>query len=235
MSKTHRVSRTSIRSVMEEDDSLSVGDNRATMLVERVVIDDNVMTTIEDIFAGTSVVSDSEKVSRILAVRAEVNQNWNQARDSFLAIGRALLDLENFLSKAEYIKLRQGSERLFPFSDATATQLRRIAKAVSDGVIPLDACPGSYGTAYQITLLNEYQLQVAKERGLIRPDVTRREIANLRRETVIKQEVSGRIDVNLLKDEYRKLLRQREKLESEMASVDSKIQDIRGLLGDLIE
>ncbi|MFT8781431.1 MULTISPECIES: hypothetical protein [Acetobacter] len=220
---------------MEEDDSLSVGDNRAAMLIERVVIDDNVMTTIEDVFAGTSVVSDSEKVSRILAVRAEVSQNWSQARDSFLAIGRALLDLENVLSKAEYIKLRQGSERLFPFSDATATQLRRIAKAVSDGVIPLDACPGSYGTAYQITLLNEYQLQVAKERGLIRPDVTRREIANLRKETVIKQEISGRVDVNLLKDEYRKLLRQREKLESEMATVDSKIQEIRGLLGDLIE
>lgn len=235
MSKTHRVSRTSIRSVMEEDDSLSVGDNRAGMLIERVVIDDNVMTTIEDVFAGTSVFSDSEKVSRILAVRAEVNQNWSQARDSFLAIGRALLDLENVLSKAEYIKLRQGSERLFPFSDATATQLRRIAKAVSDGVIPLDACPGSYGTAYQITLLNDYQLRVAKERGLIRPDVTRREIANLRKETVIKPEVSGRVDVNLLKDEYKKLLRQREKLESEMAFVDSKIQDIRGLLGDLIE
>lgn len=235
MSKTHRVSRTSIRSVMEEDDSLSVGDNRAAMLIERVVIDDNVMTTIEDVFAGTSVVLDSEKVSRILAVRAEVSQNWSQARDSFLAIGRALLDLENVLSKAEYIKLRQGSERLFPFSDATATQLRRIAKAVSDGVIPLDACPGSYGTAYQITLLNEYQLQVAKERGLIRPDVTRREIANLRKETIIKQEISGRVDVNLLKDEYRKLLRQREKLESEMATVDSKIHEIRGLLGDLIE
>lgn len=235
MSKTHRVSRTSFQSVMEEDDSLSVGDNRAEMLIERVVIDDNIMTTIEDVFSGTSVVSDSEKVSRILAVRAEVNQNWSQARDSFLAIGRALLDLENVLSKSEYIKLRQGSERLFPFSDATATQLRRIAKAVSDGVIPLDACPGSYGTAYQITLLNDYQLRVAKERGLIRPDVTRREIANLRKETAIKQDVSGRVDVNLLKDEYRKLLRQREKLESEMASVDSKIQDIRGLLGDLIE
>lgn len=235
MSKTHRVSRTSIMSVMEEDDSLSVSDNRAEMLIERVVIDDNVMTTIEDVFAGTSVISDTEKVSRILAVRAEVNQNWSQARDSFLAIGRALLDLENVLSKAEYIKLRQGSDRLFPFSDATATQLRRIAKAVSDGVIPLDACPGSYGTAYQITLLNEHQLRVAKERGLIRPDVTRREIVNLRKETVIKPEISGRVDVNVLKEEYRKLLRHREKLESEMAAVDSKIQDIRGLLGDLVE
>ncbi|MBO1329444.1 hypothetical protein OQ496_13810 [Acetobacter suratthaniensis] len=235
MSKTHRVSRTSIRAVMEEDDSLSVGDNRAEMLIERVVVDDNVMTAIEDVFAGTSLVSDSEKVSRILAVRAEVNQNWSQARDSFLAIGRALLDLENVLSKAEYVKLRQGSERLFPFSDATATQLRRIAKAVADGVIPLEACPGSYGTAYQITLLNEYQLRVARERGLLRPDVTRREIASLRKETVTKQDVSGRVDVNLLKDEYRKLLRQREKLESEMAAVDSKIQDIRGLLGDLVE
>ncbi|GAA3658660.1 hypothetical protein [Acetobacter lovaniensis] len=235
MSKTHRVSRTSIMSVMEEDDSLSVSDNRAEMLIERVVIDDNVMTTIEDVFAGTSVISDTEKVSRILAVRAEVNQNWSQARDSFLAIGRALLDLENVLSKAEYIKLRQGSDRLFPFSDATATQLRRIAKAVSDGVIPLDACPGSYGTAYQITLLNEHQLRVAKERGLIRPDVTRREIASLRKETVIKPEISGRVDVNVLKEEYRKLLRYREKLESEMTVVDSKIQDIRGLLGDLVE
>ncbi|WP_025827922.1 hypothetical protein [Acetobacter okinawensis] len=235
MSKTHRVSRTSIMSVMEEDDSLSVSDNRAEMLIERVVIDDNVMTTIEDVFAGTSVISDTEKVSRILAVRAEVNQNWSQARDSFLAIGRALLDLENVLSKAEYIKLRQGSDRLFPFSDATATQLRRIAKAVSDGVIPLEACPGSYGTAYQITLLNEHQLRVAKERGLIRPDVTRREIACLRKETVIKPEISGRVDVNVLKEEYRKLLRHREKLESEMAAVDSKIQDIRGLLGDLVE
>lgn len=235
MSKTHRVSRTSIMSVMEEDDSLSVSDNRAEMLIERVVIDDNVMTTIEDVFAGTSVISDTEKVSRILAVRAEVNQNWSQARDSFLAIGRALLDLENVLSKAEYIKLRQGSDRLFPFSDATATQLRRIAKAVSDGVIPLDACPGSYGTVYQITLLNEHQLRVAKERGLIRPDVTRREIVNLRKETVIKPEISGRVDVNVLKEEYRKLLLHREKLESEMAAVDSKIQDIRGLLGDLVE
>ena len=65
--------------------------------------------------------------------------------------------------------------------------------------------------------------------------MTRREIANLRKETVIKQEISGRVDVNLLKDEYRKLLRQREKLESEMATIDSKIQEIRGLLGDLIE
>lgn len=234
MPKTHRVSRTSIRSMMDDDDHLDVGDNRADMLIEQVVVDDNVMTTIEDVFAGTSVLSDTEKVSKILAVRAEVNQNWSQARDSFLAIGRALLDLENVLSKAEYIKLRQGSERLFPFSDATATQLRRIAKAVSDGVIPLDACPGSYGTAYQITLLNDYQLRVAKERGLIRPDVTRREIANLRKETITKSEFTGRVDVNVLKDEYKKLLRLREKLEAEISNVDSKIHEIRGLLGDLV-
>jgi prefoldin subunit 5 len=220
--------------MMDDDDHLDVGDNRADMLIEQVVVDDNVMTTIKDVFAGTSVLSDTEKVSKILAVRAEVNQNWSQARDSFLAIGRALLDLENVLSKAEYIKLRQGSERLFPFSDATATQLRRIAKAVSDGVIPLDACPGSYGTAYQITLLNDYQLRVAKERGLIRPDVTRREIANLRKETITKPEFTGRVDVNVLKDEYKKLLRLREKLEAEISNVDSKIHEIRGLLGDLI-
>src|SRR3712207_9112018 len=71
---------------------------------------------------------------------------------------------------------------LFRSSDATATQLRQIARAVDGGRIPAEACPGSYGTAYQITLLTEPQLRVAQKRGLIRPDVTRREIMQLRRE-----------------------------------------------------
>ncbi|WP_348240630.1 hypothetical protein, partial [Salmonella enterica] len=64
----------------------------------------------------------------------------------------------------------------------TATQLRQIARAVDGGRIPADASPGSYCTAYQITMLTEPQLRVARERGLIRPDVTRREIMQLRRE-----------------------------------------------------
>src|SRR3712207_7151041 len=63
---------------------------------------------------------------------------------------------------------------LFRSSDATATQLRQIARAVDGGRIPAEACPGSYGTAYQITLLTEPQLRVAQKRGLIRPDVDRK-------------------------------------------------------------
>lgn len=234
MSNSHRISRSSLKNMIEDEVAPDIVDPRAHMLTERVIVDTNVMNAIQDIFAGTSVATSDEKISKILAVRAEVNQNWSQARDSFLAIGRALLDLETVLSKSEYVKLRQGSERLFPFSDATATQLRRIAKAVEEGVIPRDLCPGSYGTAYQITLLNERQLQLAKERGLIRPDVTRREIASLRKETVFLPEQTGRVNIEALKEEYKRLMRQKQKLEDELATINNRASEIEENLGRLV-
>src|SRR5215212_1679255 len=121
-----------------------------------------------------------------------------------MAQANSIIALENMLTKAEFTRLRHGTERLFPFSDATATQLRQIARAVDGGRIPAEACPGSYGTAYQITLLTEPQLRAARERGLIRPDVTRREIMQLRREVAadgFEPLPSGRLDRVKLREE----------------------------------
>jgi exonuclease VII small subunit len=196
--------------------------------------EEEALDTIREVFTGTSLMQDQAKVSRILQVRAEIQKEWSDARDSFLAIGRALLSLEDSLTRTEWQRLRQSSEKLFPFSEATATQLRQIARAVDSGRLPREQCPGSYGTAYQITLLSDAQLQAAQQRGLIRPDVTRREIMELRQEIRLLADTAvpkGRIDRTALREERRRLLERRDALKASLAQVEVRLQQIERLFG----
>jgi hypothetical protein len=213
-------------------------DPRAAELRSLGAEDPVALQAIREVFAGTTLPDDQEKVRRILRTRSEVQKEWGDARDSFLAIGRALIVLESELTKAEFARLRHGTERLFPFSDATATQLRQIARAVDGGRIPANACPGSYGTAYQITLLTEPQLRVARERGLIRPDVTRREIMQLRREIPAKDvepPPPGRLERAQLRQERAQLGERRAHLTDELARVERRIAQIDELLSPVID
>lgn len=213
-------------------------DPRTTQLQAIGSDDAAALSIIRDLFAGTGLPDDNAKVRRILRVRVEVQKEWGDARDSFLGIGRALLSLEADLTRAEFQRLRQGSDRLFPFSDATATQLRQIARAVDSGKISADACPGSYGTAYQLTLLTEAQMRVALHRGLIRPDVTRREIMQLRQEVQQaegKKEPRGRLDRSALRVEQKRLLARRERLSSELDAVDQRLAALNDLFSGTTE
>jgi hypothetical protein len=224
----------------EEDPATDVVvvDPRAAELRSLGAEDPAALQAIREVFAGTSLPDDQEKVRRILRTRSEIQKEWGDARDSFLAIGRALISLEAELTKAEFARLRHGTERLFPFSDATATQLRQIARAVDGGRIPATACPGSYGTAYQITLLSEPQLRVARERGLIRPDVTRREIMQLRREVPAdgaEPPPPGRLDRVRLREERARLGERRARLAEELAMVERRITQIDELLSPVID
>lgn len=221
----------------EEPDGQAVilPDPRASAMRQLGEAEDEALNTIREVFSGTSLMQDRAKVSRILQVRAEIQKEWSDARDSFLAIGRALLSLEESLTRTEWQRLRQSSERLFPFSEATATQLRQIARAVDSGRLPREQCPGSYGTAYQITLLSDAQLQAAQERGLIRPDVTRREIMVLRRETRLLADTPlprGRIDRAALKDERRRLMERRDALRASLAQIEERLRQIDRLFGN---
>jgi len=235
-------SRAALKAFLAEDDGggadIAVADPRAAEFRSLGAEDPAALQAICEIFAGTSLPDDQEKVRRILRTRSEIQKEWADARDSFLAIGRALIALENELTKVEFARLRQGSERLFPFSDATATQLRQIARAVDGGRIPAEACPGSYGTAYQITLLTEPQLRAARERGLIRPDVTRREIMQLRREVAadgFEPPPSGRLDRVKLREERARLGERRARLAEELAVLERRIAQLDELLSPVIE
>src|SRR3954463_9563899 len=119
---------------------------------------------------------------------------------------RALLAVDGVLDESERDALRRGFGRLFPFSETVASQFRQIARAVDSGRIPLEACPGSYSTAYQLTLLTPAQLEIARARGLLRPDVSRHLVLAFRRE--IRAEPSRTreaIDLPKLRAELRRI------------------------------
>lgn len=228
-------SRGSLKALFAEENDFganSLPDSRSAEL-ESLGVDPAALSTIKEVFAGTKLAENQEKVRRILLARSEIQKEWGDARDSFLAIGRALLDLEQSLTKTEFALLRRGTERLFPFSDATATQLRQIARAVDGGRIPLQACPGSYGTAYQITLLTDTQMQIAHERGLIRPDVTRREIMQLRRDVRLvdaEPEPPARVDPVRLREERTHLAERQGRLKDEINIIERRLAHIDDLL-----
>jgi hypothetical protein len=209
--------------VPDQIDDDDIIDRRSEDLRQFAVEDTISIDALKDVFAGTDLVEDKEKVRFVLELRGEVRRHWGAARDSFLAIGRALVAAEWRLSKLEYERLRAGMDRLFPFGDAVASQLRKVARAVDDKRIPEDSCPGSYATAYQIAVLKPHELQMAMDRGLIREDVTRKEIVLFRNE--IKQN-SARANWNPTETERDRLRAREQVLVEELENVRRRLKEI---------
>ena len=230
MIKHQTRARSSLRQFLAVEEEGNVPDRRARDLQDQILVDPAVLEALREVFLGTNVIDDQAKIRRILDVRAEVSRSWSDARDSFISIGRALVSLEETLSRSEFQRLRSGSERIFPFSDATATQFRQIARAVDSGRIPYEACPGSYGTAYQITLLDDEQLDIARSRGLLRADVTRKEITLLRQEIKGHQAVPGRVDKSQLQEERKRLRRREQQINEELQIIGGRLNELDRLL-----
>lgn len=189
---------------------------------------------LTEIFAGTDLLLDEEKVSLILSVRAEVLDHWTKARNSFLSIGRALLalDEDTKLTEIEKHRLKRGSERIFPFSDAIASQLRQVARAVRAGRIPEELCPSAYSTAYHLTLLEDEELEEARRLNLVRPDVPRSDVLRFRR--TLTERHLGQADRKArerlqarkteLEAEYARLKNRLEKTSQELREVSAKLK-----------
>ena len=227
------LSRRALRSI-DTDQTFSEGeipDRRSRDIAALTVPDSSVLETIEQIFRGTTLPNDPRKVRSILKLRGEVAEAWGHARDAFIEIGRALNAVELELEPAERDAMRRGFARLFPFSETVATQFRQIARAVDEGRLPLQACPGSYGTAYQLALLTPRQLDIARERGLVRPDVSRNVIISFRKEIkeVTQQTLRG-LKVSRLRDELQKLARERRRGLDSLVALRRRMREIETLL-----
>lgn len=235
MTALKRASRSALRTLgqgRDEDDVLFL-DTRPAALREGAGVDPATLDAIREVFAGLDLVNDAEKIGLVASIRHEVRAEWQHARASFLAIGRALLAAEQKLSPEEFRRMRQSSERLFPFSDAVASQLRQVARAVDCGRLPEPRCPGAYSVAYQITLLNDTDLQLAADRGLVRPDVTRAEVMRFRRERQdVARAPSVRVSLDDLRREQERLRRRRRQMLDELLRIRSRQRDIGRLLGE---
>jgi len=214
----------------QHDDPLQLPDQRsseASALIPQA--DEEAMALINDVFMGTSLPGNSEKIRLILRVRGEVRHYWGTARDAFLSIGRALRLLEERLTPQEFLRLRRGSERLFPFSDSVATQLRRIAQAVDSGRISETACPGSYFNAYQLVVLPDHHLREAIDRNLVRADVTRAEILAFRAELKNgDRPPPDRSAIRQIERERLKLIERRRALLIELVGIRRRLRDLTG-------
>ncbi len=207
----------------DPDDEEIGGDRRSEDLRQFAIGDPVSLDALRDVFAGTNLIEDKEKVQFVLELRGEVRRHWGAARDSFLAIGRALVAAEARLSKFEYERLRAGMDRLFPFGDAVASQLRRVARAVDESRIPELDCPGSYATAYQIAVLKPNELELAIARGLVRQDVTRKEIISFRNEI---RRTSARANWNPTETDRDRLRSKEQTLLAELEEVRRRLKEI---------
>lgn len=208
-----------------------IPDRRSQDIAALTASDPDVLLEIEQIFEGTMLPKDPRKVSSILKLRGEVAEAWGHARDAFIEIGRALNAVELELEPVERDAMRRGFARLFPFSETVATQFRQIARAVDEGRLPIQACPGSYGTAYQLALLTPGQLKIAHERGLIRSDVSRNAVISFRKEVQeVTQRDLRRVSVSKLQDELNKLGEERRRVLGNLVALRRRIREIRALL-----
>ena len=143
-------------------------------------------------YSQYDLLTDLAKIRRILSVRSEVEKEWRDARDC-LAIGRALLSLEETLSRAEFIRLRQAQNDYFRFLKRLPPNFDKSPEP-SIRSVATGSMPRIIRNGISDYLLTENQLRAAQERGLIRSDVTRREIMQLRREVRVMILRADRLD-----------------------------------------
>jgi hypothetical protein len=227
------LSRSKLRSI-DADRVLAEGvlpDKRTSDISTLTSVDESVYETLREVFAGTALLQDQRKVKLVLKLRTDVAVAWGQTRDAFLEIGRALNDVDRELDAVERDRLKTGFRRLFPFSETVASQFRVIARAVDDGSLSRDLVPGSYGAAYQMALLTPAQREIAKARGLLRPDISRDALIDFRKQIdAVQPRPSQGLDPAKMRAELQRLERQRRKGMEELLRLRRRIREIKALL-----
>ena len=224
------LSRRALQSVDVDTDLPVVVDKREEDIKVLTRVDEGVYKTLNEVFAGTGLMADQRKVKLLLKLRTDVAVAWNQTRDAFIEIGRALNDVDRELDPVERDRFKAGFRQLFPFSETVASQFRAIARAVDDGHLPREAVPGSYGAAYQMALLTPGQREIARARGLIRPNVSRDTLIEFRREVTAMHSRSRGLDPTRMQAELGRLERQKRKALLDLVALRRRIQEIRALL-----
>jgi hypothetical protein len=202
---TRRVSRAALSRLQDQDDI--VPDPRAQELRSIAVTQDPaVLNALEALFEGTGVMADAHKAQMLVQVRHEVHAEWRKAKQSFLAIGKSLLAVEQEL---------------------TADEFRRLSKS---GRLNETEMPGSYSVAYQIAVMDGPTIEIARSRNLVRPDVTRTEVIAFRREiNAPAASQPQRLDISGVRREKARLAKLRGELAVRLAQIDARIAELSAI------
>jgi hypothetical protein len=150
---------------------------------------------------------------------ADIRGQWEEVRKRFLHIGQRLAEAHGTLGRDEYEDLINGRD--LPFGRSVAVQLRSVYEAVRDGRLRREELPGSYATAYQVITLSDEEIDLARKRHLVHPEVLRREIVAFKQSLRETSESQRKREWRLrrLASEKARLLRRLRMIDDEMARV----------------
>jgi len=213
-----------------DTDNTPAADTRPIEFERLVNVSADLAGTVREVFAGTALPENDAMVRAVVETRHEVEHAWNQARSSFIIIGRALNRLNATMrTRSERVALKANFERLFPLSEPIASQFRRVADAIDSGLLSEDQCPASYSAAYQLTLLEPDELNAARGQGLVAPTTSRSALIAFRREIAMSSEV--RVDVTGLMAERRRIDARLVQLQKEIQDLGARRDEIARVLG----
>jgi hypothetical protein len=225
------ISRATLRALVpSHEDSM---DPRPAMAAAAMAVPGELLDTLKQVFAGTGVEEDDHQIKAILDCRRSVVGSWENIGKEYLIIGRSLNRLDADLKTTEAkARLKGNFNRIFPFSNATASKLRRIAEMVDSGRAKMENLPGSYTAAYQLSLLNESEFEAAEKAGLVQPAVTNEAVLSFRKKLLdLERPETGTITRSaVLKTNKAQLMERRRKLLEEMMQVRRELRALASLM-----
>ncbi|MBK1662040.1 hypothetical protein [Paracraurococcus ruber] len=153
---------------------------------------------------------------------AEIEKLWGEAQEKFLTIGRYLVQAKNRLRHGEF-ELMVATQ--LPFGKNVAYQLRIVALAVEQNRLEERELPRSYSNAFRLAQMSEAVLSRARAGNLVRPDVTRREIAEFVSIITAEAERQEPDDARVAR-EIRRLRQRVATLEDELAEAKAKLAEL---------
>jgi hypothetical protein len=160
----------------------------------------------------------------------EIARLWAEAQDRFLKIGRYLVRAKERLPHGSYEAMLADE---LPFGRHVAWQLRTVALAVDRGRLEEERLPQSYATAFKLATLDDDMLEAAKREDVVRPTVTRAEVANfVKRMSEERRGISSPRE--LLFRERNSLVKQAERLASELQVVRARISAVEREIASVI-
>ncbi len=153
---------------------------------------------------------------------------WERSQRNFLTIGRYLIRAKEKLPHGDYEEMIRTN---LPFSRSVAYMMRTVAESLESRKITIERLPMDYSTAYHLVSLPDDQYEMARQRDLVKPSLTRKEIMTFRRELTGE---SKRIDG--LPKTRKALLKSRERLVADVEALQARIAEIdRRLGGEVID
>ncbi|WP_158601086.1 DUF3102 domain-containing protein [Teichococcus wenyumeiae] len=151
----------------------------------------------------------------------EIQKLWDDAAESFLTIGRYLVQAKQNLKHGEF---EQMIRHELPFDKNVAHRLRRVAEDIDKGRLDASKLPRNYTTIYRFVTMNDALLERAQQEGVMHPEVTHRQIHTFLRQVRDEQMVSIQaVNYNEVTDQY-------STLRKEISALEKILEEKRGLL-----